>query len=111
MNIIPLSERERAVLSAIWQGKRNKEIGKALCISERTVGNHITQILNKLGTDDRTSACRIGLEHGLIKFAAHQHTVVHYCPECETVLSGPLTGTVQTSEHDSHAPAYVPSVA
>ncbi|WP_246042198.1 LuxR C-terminal-related transcriptional regulator [Cohnella pontilimi] len=48
-----LSKREQEVLELIVQGLNNKQIAKTLFISEHTVKNHITNIFQKLGTNDR----------------------------------------------------------
>ena len=62
----PLSTRETQILEQIAQGKSNKEIASSLAISEQTVKNHITSILNNLNAHDRTQAVVIGLRKGLI---------------------------------------------
>lgn len=51
-----LSPREREVLRLIASGANNREIAQALYISERTVKNHVTSILNRLNLRDRTQA-------------------------------------------------------
>lgn len=51
-----LTPREREVLTLIAQGANNREIAKALYISEGTVKNHVTNLLNRLGLRDRTQA-------------------------------------------------------
>jgi DNA-binding NarL/FixJ family response regulator len=51
-----LSEREIDVLRWVARGASNKEIGAHLRIAEGTVKNHMTNILEKLGVSDRTSA-------------------------------------------------------
>jgi DNA-binding NarL/FixJ family response regulator len=51
-----LTERERTVLQHLVRGLSNKEIGRALRITEGTVKNHMTSILEKLGVQDRTQA-------------------------------------------------------
>lgn len=62
----PLSTREREVLAFLASGCSNKEIGTRLNISEGTVKNHMTQVLNKLGALDRTQAALRARELGLI---------------------------------------------
>ena len=49
-----LTEREKDILKNLSNGMSNKEIGESLYISEGTVKNHITLILNKLDLRDRT---------------------------------------------------------
>lgn len=51
-----LSPREKEVLNLIAQGLNNREIAIELYISEKTVKNHITNILSKLNLRDRTQA-------------------------------------------------------
>jgi len=51
-----LSDRQRDVLALIAQGKPNKQIARALGISEKTVKGHVTAILQLLGVTDRTQA-------------------------------------------------------
>jgi len=51
-----LTPREREVLQLIAQGYNNREIAKALYISERTVKNHVNSILSCLNLRDRTQA-------------------------------------------------------
>ncbi len=63
----PLSSREVAVLRLMAQGKRNREIAEELCISERTVGNHITSIYNKLHIYDRAQAIVYAIKKGVIR--------------------------------------------
>jgi DNA-binding NarL/FixJ family response regulator len=62
----PVSRREREVLALVAQGKANKEIGRALSISENTVRNHIANIFGKLGVRDRTEAAVHALKRGLL---------------------------------------------
>ncbi len=49
----PLTPREREVAGLVAQGLSNREIGKTLVISERTVDAHVQHILNKLGFNSR----------------------------------------------------------
>ncbi|BFH66762.1 DNA-binding response regulator [Paenibacillus dendritiformis] len=50
----PFTERELGVMDHIARGLSNKEIAKKLFISEGTVANYITSILNKTGLEHRT---------------------------------------------------------
>lgn len=61
-----LSEREIAVLTLVARGSSNKEIGRALHISEATVKSHLIRIFGKLGVTDRTAATTIAIERGLL---------------------------------------------
>jgi DNA-binding NarL/FixJ family response regulator len=51
-----LTDREREVLKLLAQGKRNREIAEDLFIAEKTVKNHVSNILWKLQCNDRTQA-------------------------------------------------------
>jgi DNA-binding NarL/FixJ family response regulator len=51
-----LTPREQQVLQLLAQGAENREIANSLGISERTVKNHITNILTRLGLKNRTQA-------------------------------------------------------
>src|ERR1700730_3138885 len=62
-----LSSREIDVLRLIAAGNANKEIAAQLSIAEETVKSHITNILGKLGANDRTHAVTIGLKRGIIE--------------------------------------------
>ncbi|MCE5199352.1 MAG: response regulator transcription factor [Armatimonadota bacterium] len=62
-----LTDREREVLKLIAQGKRNSEIAEALFISEKTVKNHVSNILFKLQANDRTEAALYAARHGLVE--------------------------------------------
>src|SRR5215212_8807805 len=60
-----LTPRELEVLSLIAQGLRNREIAARLVISERTVGNHISNIFSKLQVADRAQAIVRARQAGL----------------------------------------------
>ncbi|MBC7528648.1 MAG: response regulator transcription factor [Chthonomonadaceae bacterium] len=62
-----LTDREIEVLKEITTGKRNREIGETLFISEKTVKNHISNILMKLQVNDRTEAAMLAARHGLVE--------------------------------------------
>jgi len=59
-----LSEREMEVLKSAAKGMSNKDIGKALFISERTVQAHMRSIFNKLGVGSRSEAILYALKRG-----------------------------------------------
>lgn len=52
--ISELSEREERILTAVANGKNNKEIAQELFLSEGTIRNNISQLLEKLAVRDRT---------------------------------------------------------
>jgi DNA-binding NarL/FixJ family response regulator len=62
-----LTSREIDVLRLIAGGNPNKEIAAQLSIAEDTVKSHVTNILAKLGANDRTHAAMIGLKRGIIE--------------------------------------------
>lgn len=61
----PLTEREVETLRLIAQGLSNEEIAQKLTISERTVGKHVSNILEKLHLANRTQAALYALRQGL----------------------------------------------
>ncbi|GAI08156.1 unnamed protein product, partial [marine sediment metagenome] len=61
-----LSERESDILKLVTLGMSNKEIGKKLFLSERTVKAHLTNIFNKLNVASRSEAIVKGLKWGLV---------------------------------------------
>jgi DNA-binding NarL/FixJ family response regulator len=61
----PLSEREREVLQLVARGHSYREIGEELYIAERTVENHVRNILSKLHLNRRHELVRFAIEHGL----------------------------------------------
>jgi DNA-binding NarL/FixJ family response regulator len=60
-----LTEREREVAVAIAQGKPNAEIGADLFMSVGTVKAHVTQVLTKLGLDNRVQVALLAHDAGL----------------------------------------------
>jgi DNA-binding NarL/FixJ family response regulator len=67
-----LSSREIDVLRLIGEGNANKQIADKLSIGETTVKNHISNILSKLGANDRTHAVTIALQRGIIELDVPQ---------------------------------------
>ncbi len=62
----PRTPREEEVLKLVARGLTNREISAALVISERTVGNHISNILGKLHLANRTQVALYALREGLV---------------------------------------------
>ena len=60
-----LTERERDVLNLIARGMNNADIAERLHLSEGTVRNYVSVILDKLNLTDRTQAAVYALQHGL----------------------------------------------
>ena len=62
-----LSARELEVLELVARGATNRDIGRALHVSEATVKSHLVHAFTKLGVNDRTAAVTTALERGLIR--------------------------------------------
>jgi DNA-binding NarL/FixJ family response regulator len=61
-----LTAREVEILRLVAKGATNREIGRALFVSEGTVKNHVSRVLSRLGLRDRTQAAIYAREHGLL---------------------------------------------
>ena len=61
----PLSDREREVLQYVARGHTYKEIGEQLFIADKTVENHVRNILGKLHLNRKQELIRYALEHGI----------------------------------------------
>ena len=61
-----LSDRERGVLALVAEGRTNREIAEQLVLSENTVRNHVSRILEKLGMSRRSEAASFATQHGLL---------------------------------------------
>jgi DNA-binding NarL/FixJ family response regulator len=62
-----LTEREIEVLKLVAAGNANKHIADQLSIAEATVKSHVSNILSKLGANDRSHAVTIGLKRGIFE--------------------------------------------
>jgi DNA-binding NarL/FixJ family response regulator len=58
-----LTSREREVLAEIAKGRSNREIARALTVSEKTVKAHVSSVLAKLGVQDRTQAALLAVRN------------------------------------------------
>ncbi len=61
-----LSKRELEVITLVSQGLENREIGQKLCISDKTVKNHLARIYEKLAVTNRTKAVTVCQRMGWI---------------------------------------------
>lgn len=61
-----LTKREIEVLKLITQGLLNKEIADTLCISEKTVKNHVSNIFKKIEVSDRTQAAVYAIKNNIV---------------------------------------------
>jgi DNA-binding NarL/FixJ family response regulator len=61
--IASLTEQERKVLAGLADGKTNREIGEVLFLSEKTVKNYVSRILDKLGLSRRAEAAAYMAKH------------------------------------------------
>ena len=66
----PLTDREVEVLKLVAQGLSNEDIALSLVISDRTVGKHISNLLEKLHLANRTQAALYALREGLASLDA-----------------------------------------
>ena len=61
-----LTEREREVLKLMVEGLNNAEIAERLVVSLSTIKYHISNILGKLGVDNRVSAVTLAIQRKLV---------------------------------------------
>jgi DNA-binding CsgD family transcriptional regulator len=66
LNDGPLTEREIEVLVLVASGKTNRTIADKLCISEKTVARHISNIFVKLDLSSRAAATAYAYQHNLV---------------------------------------------
>jgi two-component system response regulator DegU len=62
-----LTRRECEVLQLLADGKSNRSIGEILFISEKTVKNHVSNILTKMNVNDRTQAVVVSIKNGWVE--------------------------------------------
>ncbi len=61
-----LSDREMQIIELVAAGLTNEKIAEKLEISKRTVDNHISNILDKTGADNRVALVRWALQWGKV---------------------------------------------
>ncbi|MDX3574649.1 response regulator transcription factor, partial [Streptomyces sp. ID05-47C] len=61
-----LTPRERDILTQLSRGLPNRDIARALFISETTVKTHLRRIYDKLGVDTRSGAVAVAKEQRLL---------------------------------------------
>jgi DNA-binding NarL/FixJ family response regulator len=64
-----LTEREREILQLLAAGHDNRTIAGRLHLSEKTVGNRLSEIFQKLGVTNRTQAALVAVQRGLLPVA------------------------------------------
>jgi DNA-binding NarL/FixJ family response regulator len=62
---VPLTAREREVVTLLARGASNRSIAAELVVSERTAEYHVANVLTKLGVGNRTEAATWALRNGL----------------------------------------------
>ncbi|GAB4188243.1 MAG: response regulator transcription factor [Roseiflexaceae bacterium] len=62
----PLTDREREILQLLSVGHDNRTIAARLHLSEKTVGNRLSEIFQKLGVTNRTQAALVAIQRGII---------------------------------------------
>ena len=63
-----LTNREREVFHLVVDGKTNAQIADLLCISPKTVDNHRTRLMDKLGTHSSAELVRFAARHKLVRY-------------------------------------------
>jgi DNA-binding NarL/FixJ family response regulator len=64
--VAALTRREREIVNLVSEGLKNKQIGDRLSISEATVRNHLTSVLDKLDLEDRFELAVFAFRRGLV---------------------------------------------
>jgi two-component system, NarL family, response regulator DegU len=62
-----LTRRECEVLQMLADGKSNRAVGESLFISEKTVKNHVSNLLQKMNVNDRTQAVVYAIKNGWVE--------------------------------------------
>lgn len=61
-----LTEREVDIIRLITAGKTDREVGRELFISHKTVGNHLSNIRSKVQANNRTEVATYAIRHNLV---------------------------------------------
>ena len=69
-----LTEREREIVQLLVAGHDNRTIAARLHLSEKTVGNRLSEIFQKLGVANRTQAAMVAVQRGLVPAAELNQT-------------------------------------
>jgi two-component system, NarL family, response regulator LiaR len=102
-----LTQRERQVIRLVAQGKNNREIAETLVISEKTAKTHVSNILGKLGLEDRTQMAIHAIRNGLVD-QDKAHPVQSKHPRTPAHLPGagiPVPAPVQPGPVEASPPA------
>lgn len=67
MNQHFLTSRENEIFNMLASNKTTKDIANKLGISEKTVRNHVSNVIGKLGVESRTQAIIILVKNGIIR--------------------------------------------
>jgi DNA-binding NarL/FixJ family response regulator len=68
--IASLTARERQIIALVGEGLKNAVIAQRLLISQSTVRNHLTSVLEKLGVSNRFELAVYTFRHGLVRYPA-----------------------------------------
>lgn len=65
--VTSLTDREQEIMSLIWNGMKNREIGDRLQISVKTVEAHRANMMKKLRVSNTAQLLKAGIEEGFIR--------------------------------------------